>query len=581
MSAMRGRIGVRSGGMLVLLGLMVLGLQAGCAGKKKTIKTELDDIPGSRAGTVVFSGDPDRGAVAHDAASEELSEAQWEILLRYAPRSTWDTIRRRKKDIQQARKEAVGAKAQGRGDSQGPKVERLPEVEIDDLGDGRIQMYYRLRHYGGVNVTAVDKGDMLERRQITTTPRKADELLALLKVALGKKGSVTLLAEGGVLVITCDASLKMPILRLLGRVDVPSPQVEIVARIFEVDHSMDFQAGVRLLINHMASDGTHALVSKFSAEDFAKTAAGVFPGNIPDPGSALGLMQTFGSSGWSANGTIQALSSTGLIHMVSEPRMTVEAGNTGYMLAGQELPIASARESNDNLITEKTVYKPVGVQLYVTPQVVGADSVKLHILTIVSAVAGFQELTSLDGATSRILNPIFDTREAHTYVTIPRGGSLMIGGLRQSRTIVRENKLPGLGNIPYLGWLFKSHRDQKHITDLYFFVTPRIINSDSGDDGLAFAALAEKAAPLKDDKKPAAKAKPAPKAKPKAKPAPKTKVKTPAKLAPKAKIKAKAKPAPKTKAPVKSAPVVKSPKKPQPKPKTPAETKPVAKKTAA
>ena len=265
------------------------------------------------------------------------------------------------------------------------------------------------------------------------------------------------------------------------KVIAPAPQVEIIARVFEVNHDMDFQAGVRLLVEHMASDSSHALAANFSAADFAATAAAPFPANVPDPGSALRLMQIFGNSGWSVDLTIQALAATGLVKMVAEPRLTVGVGNTAYMLTGQEIPISSARISNDQFITEKTVYKPVGVQLHVTPRVVGPDSVKLHVLTVVSAVSGFQELANMDGATVPAVNPIFDTREAETYVTVPDGSALVIGGLRQSRTITREDKVPLLGDIPYLGWLFKSLRSQKQITDLYFFVTPRIIQLWSSD----------------------------------------------------------------------------------------------------
>jgi len=48
-------------------------------------------------------------------------------------------------------------------------------------------------------------------------------------------------------------------------------------------------------------------------------------------------------------------------------------------------------------------------------------------------------------------------------------------GLRAVRTTTRENKIPGLGDLPVLGWMFKNHRSQQEMTDLYFFITPEML----------------------------------------------------------------------------------------------------------
>lgn len=445
----------------------------GCS-TDESVLVDLGDFS-DRHGPLVFSENPNLDVDTHDAATRELSEAHWKILERFAPRSTWQRIRDKKKEILEARQKV----ARSLPPVSGPH--KLPEVITEVLEGDHIQMYYRIRHFGGIGVS-VNRDSGLERSKISITKPDFSVLIDLVKQRLAEAGEVTLLPDDNILVIRCHQSAKESVLQLLARIDLPAPQVEITARIFEANHDMDFQAGVRLLLEHMASDGAHGLAANFSAEDFAATAAGAFPASVPDPGSALNLMQTFGRSGWSANATIQALGATGLVKLVSEPRMTVSAGKTAYILTGQEIPLSSARISNDMFITEKTVYKPVGVQLHVTPTVVGPDSVKLHILTVVSAVSGFQKLMNMGGITAAAINPIFDTRETETIVSVPNGSALVIGGLRQSRNIVREDKVPGLGNMPYLGWLFKSHRSQKQLTDLYFFVTPRIINLWSVDE---------------------------------------------------------------------------------------------------
>jgi len=188
------------------------------------------------------------------------------------------------------------------------------------------------------------------------------------------------------------------------------------------------------------------------------------------------LMQTFSDAGLSVDVTFQLLQETGLIKVVSSPRMTVAVGQTGYMLAGQELPIQSANILN-NVLQTTTSYKPVGVQLYVTPQAVGPNRVKLHTISIVSSVSGFSILPTLDGhnGPKTLINPIIDSREAETAVTVDDGSTLVISGLRMIRTTSREEKVPGLGDVPLLGWMFKNHRTQQQQTDLYFFLTPTLL----------------------------------------------------------------------------------------------------------
>lgn len=459
--------------------LGVILASTGCTSTLTEETIELSDFPQPEKPVVFSAGDPD-AANAYTAGQRELTEAQWEVLEQYAPRNVWERIRAQnarlralKDEVRQATPEQLTQKS----------LPAISDARVEDLGEDRIAMYYRVRYFGGIGIQAKSNGGT-GRLQIVTDgkyhARKMGELVKLVQKRLGKAGSVELLAEENTLVIECTAESKQSVLTLLSHVDVPQPQVEISAEIFEVSHDMDFQAGVRLLINHMDLTGNQqGLASQFSAEAFAATASGAFPGNVPDPGSALRLVQTFGQSGIDVGATIQALASEGFLKTIASPRMTVTMGNTAYILAGQELPISSAKITSDGIVSEKTTYKPVGVQLFVTPQTVSDGSVRLHVITNVSSVQGFVELpdlNTLNSLTMPIMNPILDTREAETYVTVPDGGSLVIGGLRKVRSITGEEKIPGLGDIPVLGWFFKSHRSQRQVTDLYFFVTPRIVS---------------------------------------------------------------------------------------------------------
>lgn len=363
-------------------------------------------------------------------------------------------------------------------------------VEVTELPDGRLRIIWVLRSFGGPGVkTARDPNTA--RRTVELSPPDLAPLVAVLTPHLGPGGSLTPLAKENTLVITCDKAARPSLVDLLARLDVPPRQVEITAKIFEVSHDFDFQQGSELLLNRLATDGGQQLASTFSAKRFLDAASAPAAAAAPVQGSVLKLMQTFADAGVSVDVSFQLLSEAGLIRVVSAPRMTVAVGQTGYMLAGQELPIQSANIVNNALQT-LTTYKPVGVQLYITPQSSGVDRIKLHTITIVSAVSGFAPLPTMDGNRSPrlLLNPVIDSREAETAVTIADGDTLVISGLRMARVTTREEKIPGLGDLPLVGNLFKNHRDQQQMTDLYFFLTPTILDDATGGFAPAPPAIA-------------------------------------------------------------------------------------------
>ena len=457
----------------VLAGAIALSL-SGCAESIEQY-TRFGGWSRSPKEPVVFSGNPSRDASAYGAGSDVLTENDWQTLERIAPRPIWERLALLREAFLKADTDGTPVEEDETPGPVGDGLKLAVDVPTTSLPDGRIQMYYRLRHYGGVGVTSGVEGGT-SRRTITVKPSDLVPLVALVTAQMGDKGVVVPLPTENTLVITCDPSVKQSVLTLLAGIDVPPQQVEISARIFEVSHDFDFQIGAETLLEHISSSTEQSVAGTFNPVDFLD-AVGTATGF---QGGVLKLLQVFESAGLKLETTIRILADTGLVKVVSSPRMTVTVGRTAYMLAGQEIPVQSARISNDQLITEKTTYKPIGVQLYITPQVVGPDSVKLHVVTVVSAISGFSELSSMTqkGAGQALVNPVLDSREAETTVTVDSESTLVIGGLRMIRTITRERKIPGLGDAALLEWFFKSHRSQNRLNDLYFFVTPRLIKTN-------------------------------------------------------------------------------------------------------
>jgi type II secretory pathway component GspD/PulD (secretin) len=433
-------------------------------------------VPATAAGSVnppvVISSRSESDAAAFSQASEQLTQADWEELEKLGPRPIWERIeslyphRRSLKHVAPSPTTRPILTVSTIDESQLP-------VQVIDLPDNKVRLIWTLQNYGGPAVKA-GRDQATNFRTVQLALPDLTPLVAVLTQAInGTGGTVCPLPEDNAMIVTCTKPMKPMVLTLLNDLDRPPRQVEITAKIFEVSHDFDFQQGTELVLNRLASSGSQTLISTFSAKRFLEALNGTAP--TPVQGSVLHLMQAFQSAGISLDVSFQLLEEAGLIQVVSEPRMTVAVGQTGYLQAGQEIPIQSTNIANNAVVTLATTYKPIGVQLYITPETASAQRVKLHTISVVSAIDGFTDLPLMVGGNNPVQNPIINSREAETAVTVDEGSTLVISGLRMIRTTTREDKIPGLGDVPVLGWLFKNHRSQQKQTDLYFFITPTLL----------------------------------------------------------------------------------------------------------
>lgn len=475
--------------MFPMLTLFAFGGVFGCTDSSVQRQTQLGDWTHSPSNPRVISGSRDSDAAAYAETERQLSEADWRRLEQIAPRPIWEQLAEARESLEGEKDEDTRTNQDSpqRSSEEGPALRLSPEstegrrpelprdIPVLAQPDGKVKIFYELRHYGGTRVQSQHKGGT-DRRSVSLSEAQLAPVVALVSDQLGGKGSASALTERNTIVVTCDEDMKEPVLELLDTIDRPNKQAEITARIFEVRHDFDFQIGVESVLKHLSSDQEQSLVTTLNPARFLEALEGGAAGGFQ--GSVLRLMKVFESAGVTLDATFQALANEGLINVVASPRMTVSAGETAYMLAGREIPIQSGRISGDNFVTEKVTYKPVGVQLYITPKAVAGDVVKLHMITIVSTVEGFSPRRNVSGLqdSEPVVNPIINSREAETSVTVNDGDTLVVGGLRMIRQITREEKTPGLGDIAVLGWMFKKHRSQREMSDLYFFVTPRLVN---------------------------------------------------------------------------------------------------------
>ncbi|KKB77033.1 hypothetical protein VW29_18905 [Devosia limi DSM 17137] len=174
--------------------------------------------------------------------------------------------------------------------------------------------------------------------------------------------------------------------------------------------------------------------------------------------TANGATGSFAVPNLEINAAVRALEGRGALRVLAQPTLTAISGETANFLAGGELPYYSRNADGD----QEVLFKPYGVELKFTPVVRSNGMVALKVETSVSDPQPNGSLTK---------------RQASTSVELPPGNTLAIGGLLEERVRQQIDQLPGLGNIPILGALFRSREYQTSQTELVIMVTPYLVGS--------------------------------------------------------------------------------------------------------
>jgi pilus assembly protein CpaC len=169
---------------------------------------------------------------------------------------------------------------------------------------------------------------------------------------------------------------------------------------------------------------------------------------------------------------VKALQNKGLLQSLAEPNLVAESGKEASFLAGGEFPVPIAQGTGNNIgITVQ--YKEFGIRLTFTP-VVNGDRVHLKVRPEVSAL-DFSNAVVLNGF--RI--PALTTRRTETELELQNGQTFAVAGLLNNAMNKTLQKIPGIGDIPILGYLFKSQAAQKDRTELVVMITPEILPTNS------------------------------------------------------------------------------------------------------
>ena len=248
-----------------------------------------------------------------------------------------------------------------------------------------------------------------------------------------------------------------------------APQIEIQAEVFETSTALDNARGFVQSDNPLFTDN--------QSQTFLKT-IGVNFGTSANPslsGSGLGLageVSLFDSS-FNLGGIIQVLQQEGFVDILSQPRIVTRSGATASVSSTEEIPYLNVTTvSLTGANAYSVAYKQAGVTLTVTPVLVGADTIHMVISVEVSRL-GREYYIGSDAQNNAISIPTVNTRSArdiHLYVR--NGQYVVIGGLKLKSEKLNENKVPFLGDIPILGWLFSSKETSEEETTVSFIIRP-------------------------------------------------------------------------------------------------------------
>ena len=268
--------------------------------------------------------------------------------------------------------------------------------------------------------------------------------------------------------------------RLVDTWDVPVRQVSIEARIVRAQTNVSEDLGVRWGGAVDTKPGNDQLIIGGSQQAVGegRTSSDGEDGNYINDVSSLGALGVslgvtgegassfaigWGSDDFLVDLELSALETDGKAEVVSQPRVVTADRQTATIKSGEEIPYQEASSSGATSVS----FKEALLSLEVTPQITPDDKI---IMDLVVSQDSRGEVTA--GI------PSINTNEVATQVLVANGETVVLGGIFQSEVATQTTKTPFLGDVPYLGRLFKrtEHLDER--AELLIFITPKIIKTD-------------------------------------------------------------------------------------------------------
>ncbi len=311
-------------------------------------------------------------------------------------------------------------------------------------------------------------------------------ILPIIQRRLSRRGSVEIDGRSNSLIITDVRENIDAIKQLVAILDQPEPQVEIEARIVVATRNFSRDIGVQLFAMLNGARGGGIIGGTLPTQDTGGLEPGPgLPLTNPNnnlfssiPSTVIGLTTgIFGTAQLSA--LISAGEQKGQAKIIATPRVTTLNNKKAKIESGTKIPITTIQPGSaaGGAVVATTQYVDVPLKLEITPQITDVGTVVLDVLAENSSTA------TITGGVA----PAINNQTMQTQVTVPDGGTTVVGGVLFDDERENQDRTPGLSKIPLLGNLFKRKGVQRNTNEILFFITPRIYRPDfaatSGSSG--------------------------------------------------------------------------------------------------
>ena len=290
------------------------------------------------------------------------------------------------------------------------------------------------------------------------------------------------------LIITADPSDYLIIEDVIRQLDITRAMVYLEGLIMEVNANKSFGVGVQWsliqdakisqvenlggksvgvvgftgnsIIPQLSTSGTSAVTSLPSGFSLGVIGAGITIGGVTFPN--IGAM-------------FQAFQNDADVRILSTPQLLTLDNEDAEITVGQNVPYVTRQDTTIGTTTNYSnyEYKDVGVTLKVTPQINREGFIRMKLDQSVTKI--LSQSSAVDSSGHVVLTPTTLKRTAKTTVMVKSGETVVIGGMIQDDSEYDTAKVPILGDLPLVGWLFKTKNTTSQKTNLFIFITPRII----------------------------------------------------------------------------------------------------------
>lgn len=285
---------------------------------------------------------------------------------------------------------------------------------------------------------------------------------------LSERGAVSVDNRTNILLIKDTAAVIDAVKQMVEILDIPVRQVVIEARMVTVDDSVGEELGIRWGMTSVDSESgiSGSLAGIEGAQAGTSSIDSRLNVNLPvtDAAGTIAFQIAKLANGDILDLELSALEKENKAEIIASPRITTANQQTAYIEQGTEIPYVESASSGATSVA----FKKAVLSLTVTPQITPDNKVILDLEITQDSVGD----TVAAGTGSAVA---INTQKIGTQVLVGNGETLVLGGIYQQRTSKDVSKVPLLGDIPYLGVLFRSTNNQSKKSELLIFVTPRIV----------------------------------------------------------------------------------------------------------